>query len=180
MTRTSDHSKLSPQFLNRWSPRSYTSDDIPEQDLRTLFEAARWAPSCFNEQPWLFAYAKGSGPDNPFWNVLVEGNQKWAHPCPVIILAFAKKHFAMDGRINAWAPFDTGAAWMSLALQAHLMGFDAHGMGGFDQKLAYEKADVDPEKYEVMCAIVVGKRLPTEAESPNERKPLSNMIKKID
>ena len=161
MQRTSPYSKLDPQFLYRWSPRSFLSDPLDDEDIMTLFEAARWAPSCYNGQPWLFVFGRGERlPD--FQSVLVDANRKWAQRAPLLIIVFARRKFEERDKPNHWAEFDSGAAWFSLCLQAQKMGLACHAMGGFKSDKAYEVANVDPERFNAMCVIAVGKQGPAD------------------
>ncbi len=179
--REPEFEKVDTQFPERWSPRAFLPDQLSEEEIGILFEAARWAPSCFNEQPWLFAYTDSSSDRyTDFTDALNDKNREWAGKAPLLILVFSKKIFARNVKPNRWAQFDTGAAWMSLALQARKMGFYAHGMAGFSRDKAFEAAGVDPGEYDSIAAIAVGK-LDEEHESgePNSRKSLSDMIKKM-
>ena len=123
-------------FTDRWSPRAFRSDPLPEHQIKSLFEAARWAPSCFNEQPWLFVYATGAEERRKFVSVLVEKNQRWASKCPLLMFVLTRRKFQEGGRENRHAPFDAGAAWVSLALQARRLGLYAHAMAGFNLEKA--------------------------------------------
>ena len=177
---------VNPMFLDRWSPRAFDPTPLPEEDVATLFEAARWAPSCFNEQPWLFVYGTSEKEREIFLEILVEKNRLWAHNAPVLAVLFARRTFARKGRPNRWAQQDCGAAWVSLAFQARMLGLYAHGMGGFSQEKAYELLNVPEEEYEAMCAIAMGAygdrdSLPAEVkemEQPNGRKALSEVAVK--
>ena len=155
--RKTDHPKLDSQFIERWSPRAFSSEPIAEEDLQTLFEAARWSPSCFNEQPWRFVYAQNHDDLGRFRSVLAEANQTWANSAPLLVLIFSKKRFTQNGKPNRWADFDTGAAWMALALQAHQLGLITHAMGGFDVDKAFEVTTMDADEYDAVCAVAVGK-----------------------
>ena len=178
---------VNPMFLDRWSPRAFDPTPLPEEDIASLFEAARWAPSCFNEQPWMFLYGTSEEEKDTFLEILVEKNRIWAHSAPVLAVLFAKRTFAHGDRPNRWAELDCGAAWVSLALQARMMGLYAHGMAGFSQKKAYELLNVPEEEYEAMCAIAIGAygdrdSLPAEMlemEQPNGRKALSEVARKL-
>ncbi|MGA7613881.1 MAG: nitroreductase family protein, partial [Thermoanaerobaculia bacterium] len=110
-----------PMFVDRWSRRAFSPEPIDRATLSTLFEAARWSPSSMNEQPWFFLFATAEEDLERFRSVLVPGNRTWADHAPVLVIAYARKNFSND-RPNRWAGFDTGAAWMSLALQAHHSG----------------------------------------------------------
>jgi len=171
------------EFIERWSPRAFSPEHIPDTTLAALFEAARWAPSCFNEQPWLFLYAVSEEDRALFLSCLVEFNQKWAGKAPVLAFVLARKRFAKNDKPNRWAPFDAGAAWMSLALQARKLGLYTHGMAGFDEDRAFEVLKVPRDQYDIMAAVAIGKygdpdALPPEirkSEAPNDRKPLSEV-----
>jgi nitroreductase len=177
---------VNPMFLDRWSPRAFDPTPLPEEDVASVFEAARWAPSCNNEQPWLFVYGTSKEERNSFLEILNERNRLWAVNAPVLAVLFAKRTFARGGKPNRWAGLDCGAAWVSLAFQARMMGLYAHGMAGFSQTKAYELLNVPEEMYEAMCAIAIGAygdrdNLPDEIrerEWPNTRKPLAQVAVK--
>ena len=172
---------VDPRFVERWSPRAFAPDPIDDTTLATLFEAARWAPSCSNEQPWLFLY--GSTPEElEYYRPILEpGNRVWADRAPVLAVIFTRRAFSRTGKPNRWAQFDAGAAWLSLALQARALGLYAHAMAGFDEALAYETLHVPREEYEAMAVIAIGRHgdpalLPEKhrvREHPNDRKPAS-------
>ena len=171
---------VDPIFLDIWSPRALSSQPIPDEQLKTLFEAARWAPSCYNEQPLLFLYADSGEDLELFRSLLVEGNRRWADNAPVLAYLLAKKNFTRNDAPNDWARFDAGAAWMSLALQARRLGLYAHAMAGFLRDNIYEALAIPRDSYEAICAIAVGRygdprSLPDDLqkiEKPNTRKPL--------
>lgn len=173
------------EFVERWSPRAFSPEPLPNATLAALFEAARWAPSCFNEQPWLFLYATTEEDRALFLSCLVESNRRWASNAPVVGFVLAKRWFARTGGPNRWAPFDAGAAWMSLALQAHKLGLYTHAMGGFDVDRTHEALEIPQDDYEVMAALVIGKygdpdALPPDirkSEAPNDRKPLGEVAR---
>jgi len=182
--RKTDHKKLDNQFIQRWSPRAFSSESIDEEDVLTIFEAARWSPSCFNEQPWRFAYAHHQDDLESFRDVLAEGNQAWANTAPLMVFIFSKKNFSHNSNPNRWADFDTGAAWMALALQAQKLDLHCHAMGGFDAEKAFAVTGINPDDYNAICAVAIGKlgdadNLPEalkERELLSERKPLSEML----
>ena len=175
--------EVDSMFTDRWSPRAFLSDPLPEHQIKTLFEAARWAPSCFNEQPWLFVYATEAEQRRKLASVLVAKNQRWAAECPLLMFVLARRQFKEGGRENRHAPFDAGSAWMSLALQARRLGLYAHAMAGFSLKKAYEVLGVSEDDYLIMAAIAVGRKGDTDQlpedlramESPNVRKPLADV-----
>lgn len=161
MSRSADH-PVDPLFLERWSPRAFDGSQIPEEDLLTLFEAARWAPSAFNSQPWRFLYALRGGPDwERFLDLLVPFNRSWAQSASVLIyilsdsLPFTDKSSGEPTGSHTHS-YDAGAAWACLALQASLMGYQAHGMSGVD----FERARIElsvPERYRIEASAVVGR-----------------------
>ena len=139
-SRVADY-PVDPQFLARWSPRAFTGEKIPESELRSLFEAARWAPSSFNLQPWRFFYALRGTPEfDTFLGLLIEANQSWAKNAGALIILASKTTALYPGSdkpvTTRTHSFDTGAAWAYLALAAHQRGWAAHAMGGFDVERA--------------------------------------------
>ena len=171
-------------ILNRWSPRSFSGEDLSDQDLFALFEAARWAPSSFNNQPWRFIYAKrGSKHWNTILDLLVDFNKQWCANASVLVVIVSKKTFDYNGKPSVTHQFDSGAAWENLALQATSQGLVTHAMQGFD----YERARKDlaiPDEYDVMAMVAIGKKGPKEKllpelqqrEVPSDRKPLSEIV----
>jgi len=170
---------IDSMFTDRWSPRAFASDLLSEREIQTLFEAARWAPSCFNEQPWRFVYATEPEERAKLVSCLVAKNQLWAGRAPLLMFILARRNFQKTGKENRHAPYDAGAAWMALALQARKLGLYAHAMAGFNQEKAYEVLGASREEYLVMAAIAVGRKtedsgLPDDLramENPNSRKP---------
>lgn len=149
-------------FVNRWSPRSMTGESITDEELMTLFEASRWAPSSYNEQPWRIIYAKR---DTEHWdtlyNLMVEQNQVWAKNAAVLCLIASKENFTYNDKPNKVHSFDAGSAWENLALQATISGLAVHGMAGFD----YDKAKTDlniPDGFKVEAMFAIGKQAPKE------------------
>jgi nitroreductase len=158
--RTPGH-PIDPLFLERWSPRAFDGSEMPDSDLMTIFEAARWAPSAFNSQPWRFLYAKrGDGDWARFLSLLIPWNQGWAHSASVLIyiLSDSTPMTGKDGtpQTSHSHSFDAGAAWACLALQATKMGYHAHGMSGIQQELARTELGV-PERWRIEAAAVVGR-----------------------
>lgn len=158
--REAEH-PIDPLFLERWSPRAFDGSELPDADLLTIFEAARWAPSAFNSQPWRFLYAKRGGPDwERFLGLLIPFNQGWAHSASVLVYILSDSLPMTD---KAGAPqesrthsFDAGAAWVSLALQATRMGYHAHGMSGIQYDLARAELAI-PDRYRLEAACVIGR-----------------------
>lgn len=172
-------------FYKRWSPRSFRKEQIDKDILASIFDAARWSPSCYNEQPWLFMTSSGEEDFNLYLDLLVEGNQKWAKNASLIGFILAKKNFTHNDKPNRWSSFDAGAAWMALSLQASLHGLYTHGIGGIKNDEIYDKLNIPKEKYEVLTGFVIGvidkpENLSTELserEIPSARKPLSEIWK---
>jgi nitroreductase len=172
-----------PLILNRWSPRAMTGDEMTEKELMALFDAARWAPSSYNNQPWRFLYARKNTPSWPqFFNLMVEGNQLWTKNAAVLIVAISAKNFEHNNKPTRTHSFDAGAAWMALALEGAWRGYVVHGMEGFD----FDKAKTDlniPEDYQVEAMIAIGKRAPMsqlppelqKREAPSTRRPLKEI-----
>lgn len=171
-------------ILNRWSPRSFSGEDISDQDLFALFEAARWAPSSYNNQPWRFIYAKRNSKHwDTILNLLVDFNKQWCANASALVVIISKKTFDYNGKPSVTHQFDSGAAWENLALQATSQGLITHAMQGFD----YERARKDlaiPDEYDVMAMVAIGKKGTTEKllpelqqrEAPSDRKPLSEIV----
>ncbi|WP_027150099.1 nitroreductase family protein [Methylobacter tundripaludum] len=143
----------------RWSPRAFDPDKpVSHDDLLALLEAAHWAPSCFNDQPWRFVVCDKAA-DETGWqhafSVLAEKNRRWAKNAPVLILSVAMENFNHNGQANRWAMYDTGAASVSLCLQATAMGMCVHQMGGFDAEKAREVFNL-PGDCKPMAMMAVG------------------------
>ncbi len=146
---------VDPQFPERWSPRAFSSRPVDEADLLSLFEAARWAPSAANSQPWFFLAAVTPEEHVRFLSLLHPGNQIWAARAPVLLFLLARRT-SPSGRTLEWSAFDAGAAWMALALQARKLGLFAHAMGGFDREGIYTALHIPPAEYIALAAIAVG------------------------
>jgi nitroreductase len=150
-------SSVEPMFTERWSSKAFSDKALSDDQIASLFEAAHWAPSASNRQPWLFAYAT-DGPDREKFNTLLnEGNARYAPSAGMMVLVFARIVDDEGNKIRT-AQFDTGAAWMSLALQANRMGLNTRAMGGINLDGAYEVAGISSDKFETICAISVGYR----------------------
>lgn len=156
-SRTSDH-PIDAMFLDRHSPRAFTDATMTEAEVLTLLEAARWAPSGSNLQPWRFAY--GLRGDEGFAKIaeaLVPFNRAWADKAAALVVVGSKSTLERDGAVHPHPShaFDAGAAWMSLALQAHLKGLISHAMGGFDKTKAAELLGL-PEGHELHAVVAIG------------------------
>lgn len=161
-----------------------SGEAVSEKELMTLFEAARWAPSSYNDQPWKFIYAARDTKEfENLFSFLGDFNKSWCVRAGALIVTISKKTFEHNGKPSITHSFDSGAAWENFALQAQASGLVAHGMEGFDYTAAKEKLGI-PDDYNVEMMIAVGKPgkiedLPEalrEDEKPNERKPLEGMV----
>lgn len=154
-------------LVGRWSPRAMSGEPIEQSDLLRLLEAARWAPSASNMQPWRFVYAHRETPAwQPLFDLLNQGNQEWAHRAAVLVLVLSKTTSDRDGTPWVTHAFDAGAAWENLALQGTAQGLVVHGMGGFDRERARTAARV-PDEYAVLAMIAVGR--PGDPDDLSER-----------
>ena len=175
---------INPLFVNRWSPRAMSGEEISHDDLMGLFEAARWAPSSYNNQPWRFIYAKRNTDHwQRLFSLLVEGNKTWAKNAAVIVVVISRKNFEFNEKPAITHQFDAGAAWENLALEATLRELVTHGMQGFDFNEARKVLGI-PDSFDVMAMIAIGKlgqkeNLPRdlqEREYPSNRKPLEEIV----
>ena len=152
----------------RWSPRVFGDQPVSESDLASLLEAARWAPSSMNEQPWRFVVATRAEPEahQAIFDTLTEGTRKWAGAAPVLMIATAHKTFARNGEPNRHARYDTGAAMAYLTLEATSRGLVVHQMGGFSAERARAHLGI-PEDFEPMAVVAVGHPTRVEALPPD-------------
>lgn len=157
---------------------------IAKDELMSLFEAARWAPSSYNAQPWRFIFARRNTPAwKTFFDLLVEFNQSWAKDAAALIVIAARRRFEHNDEPSVTHAFDAGAAWENLALEASARNLVAHGMEGFDYAAAAAKLNV-PDDYEVLAMVAIGKpgakeNLPADLqarEEPSDRKSLSEIV----
>ncbi|GGL70772.1 nitroreductase family protein [Halocalculus aciditolerans] len=174
---------VDPIFVNRWSARAMTGEPLDEADYRPLFEAARWAPSSRNTQPWRFAYAaRGDDEWETFRGFVNEFNRSWADDAAVLAVLFSETTDD-EGRSLASNSFDAGAAWENLALEGTRRGLVVHPMGGFDHEAAAAELNA-PDDYDVEVMVAIGERAPPETlpddlsdrERPNGRKPLDEIV----
>jgi nitroreductase len=179
-------SPIDDLIASRWSPRAFNPNFFMNKKIiNSLFEAARWAPSCYGDQPWKFiAFDKS---DATAWsralNCLSIGNQNWAMDASLLVVACANKNFNHNGSPNRFWQYDTGAAAENLCLQATSMGLSAHQMGGFDSEKIRNLAKV-PADFDIMACIAVGEALQqTELSdeqkekelAPRKRRPLNEI-----
>lgn len=178
---------VDPLFLGRWSPRAFAETPVSEAELLTVLEAAHWAPSAFNAQPWRFIYARrGDAHWDKLLEVLVDFNRGWAQHAGALVVIVSKTHNSPEDG-SAPAPiyshsFDAGAAWGQLSLQARLLGLYAHGMTGLNFDKAPELLGI-PEGYRIEAAVALGHigdkaSLPDflrDREVPSPRRPLAEV-----
>lgn len=180
--RTADH-PIELIFVKRWSPRAMTGEAVADAELNTLLEAARWAPSTYNEQEWRFLYAKRDTEHwRTFFDLLVDDNQAWCDTAGALFVIASHKVFERNGKPNPVHTFDSGAAFENFALQGAAMGLVVHGMAGFNRSKAQSDLNI-PDDYEVEAMIAVGRPGDVndlseelkERESPSGRKPVAEI-----
>jgi nitroreductase len=173
-------------FVNRWSPYAFSDRPVPEEDLRSLFEAARWSASSYNEQPWRYIVATRSNPEEfgRLLSCLVEGNQPWAKAAPVLALGCTSQNFALNGRPNAAAEHDLGLASACLSLEATSRGLFVHQMIGILPDRARELYSI-PDGFRPLTGLAIGHlgdpntlmEMYRERDlSPRRRKPLAEFV----
>ncbi|SET53218.1 Nitroreductase [Salinibacillus kushneri] len=163
-------------YLDRWSPRSFSEKEVPEEILMSVFEAARWAPSAMNMQPWRFIIARNQEDREKFHSFIMEGNLKWCKKAPVLAVIISNKE---DGS----HAFDTGTAWGYMSLEAWKKGLITHPMGGFHKDKAREVLNI-PEEYDIQALIAIGYQgekedLPEDLqkrEQRSERRPVKESV----
>ncbi len=172
-----------PLLVERWSPRAMSGEALSGSELARLFEAARWAPSSYNDQPWRFLYAhRDSRHWDVFFDLLVDFNRQWADKAAVLIVVLSRRTREKTGGPAPTHSFDTGASWQNLALQGSAMGLVVHGMGGFDYERARRDLQV-PAEYAVEAMVAVGHPAVVEAlpeglrklEMPSGRKEIEEI-----
>ncbi|MBL9048619.1 MAG: nitroreductase family protein [Tabrizicola sp.] len=185
--RQPDH-PVASQFPARWSPRAFTDRSLAESEVMSLLEAARWAPSASNHQPWRLVWARrGEAAFDAIHSSLTGNNLIWAGKAAVLMVVASQDSVtnrAGEEVANRTAAFDTGAAWMSLALQARTMGLAAHAMGGFDNARLASEVGL-PAGHTLHCVVAVGEQGSAEAlpddlrarEKPSGRKPLDEIAR---
>jgi nitroreductase len=171
-------------FLDRWSPRAMSGEEIPPEELLVLFEAARWAPSSYNNQPWRILYARRGSEQWPlFFDLLADTNKVWCANAAALLVFISKTTFDHNDKPSRTHTYDCGAAWENLALQGYLKGYVVHGMQGFDYEAARTVLNI-PDGFQVETMAAVGRpgmaeNLPEELqkrESPNDRRKLEQTV----
>ncbi|HSU86695.1 MAG TPA: nitroreductase family protein [Chthoniobacterales bacterium] len=175
---------IEPLILKRWSPRAMSGEEVSEQELMTMFEAARWAPSSFNSQQWRALFGRrGTEQWDSFFELLGEGNKAWAKNAAVLVVFISRKNFEYKNKPSITHSYDAGAAWENFALQGCQLGLVVHGMQGFD----YERARRDlgiPDEFQVEAMAAVGRPgrkedLPDDLqqrETPTDRRKVSASV----
>lgn len=174
---------IMPEIMRRWSTRAFSPSPVDEGEVLALLEAARFAPSCYNEQPWRFIVARSPEELATMQSLLAEQNLLWAKHAPVLMLLLAKRSFTATDRDNYWHMFDSGTAWGYLSLEAERRGFITHAMGGFDRKRAFSLYNL-PSDIVPVTVIAIGRPgdkallppLLREKEMPGLRKPLEALL----
>lgn len=180
----SPSTEIAPLILNRWSARAMSGESIPKDEFMPLFEAARWAASSRNNQPWRFRYAaRDSDNWESFFGLLSDGNQRWADQAALLVVSLSHTTYEESGEPNRNHSFETGGAWTNLALEGIRRGFVVHPMQGFDETATREVLNIPPNvRVEIMTAI--GKRGDSSTlaerdrtrEFPSNRKPLTEIV----
>jgi len=170
-------------FRSRWSPRAMTGEMIPENDLLAMLEAAHWAPSASNTQPWRFLYARRDSEEwQTFFELLVDGNKAWCQNAAVLVVIVSRAISEKTGKPMPTHAFDTGSAWVSFALEGARRGLVVHGMAGFDYDRAKTELNI-PEGFTVQAMAAVGVLAAPETldeplrsrEKPSGRKSISEI-----
>ncbi|ENH98093.1 nitroreductase [Gracilibacillus halophilus YIM-C55.5] len=168
---------IDDMFLQRWSPRAFSDEEIDEETLMSVLEAARWAPSGSNKQPWHFVIARNQEDRERFQSFIMDGNRVWCDKAPAYVLILS------DREAGGSHAFDAGTAWGFLSLQAMKKGLITHAMGGFHKDQAREELGI-PEKYDVHAVIAIGyqdemEKLDEqlqEREKPSDRRKLADSL----
>jgi nitroreductase len=183
-TNRQTETALAPMFLQRWSPRAFDGSTMPMDDLHTILDAGRWAPSSFNYQPWrfLFATRDDTGNWSRFVELLMPFNATWAANASVLVVLVSETTMGAPDKLSHSHSFDTGAAWAGIALQAHLLGYHAHAMTGIDMDRTRAVLAI-PDAFRIEAAVAIGRHgdpaaLPDklrDREVPSNRKPLEEI-----
>ena len=181
--RTPDR-PIDPLFVDRWSPRAMSGEPVSREELLRLFEAARWAPSSGNSQPWRMLYAHRDSEHWPrFFGLLAEGNKTWCVHAAVLVVFVSQTRREGSDRVLPTHSYDTGSAWMSLAYQGWISGYVVHGMAGFDYDRARKELGV-PDDFHVNAMCAIGRPGPIEnlpeplrlRETPSPRKQVDEFV----
>lgn len=153
--RTFDYAVMD-EIQEHWSPRAFDRNHpVPNEELMAILEAASYAPSCFNEQPWRYIIARTPQQLEKLTSVLNPSNKLWASNAPVLLLILSKQLFAKNGKPNKWHQFDAGTSWAFLLLEAQRRGIITHAMSGFNADMAREIYAI-PDDMTIIAAVAVG------------------------
>jgi nitroreductase len=174
--------EIHPQFLTRWSPRAFSEQEVTDEVLLSLFEAARWSPSSSNLQPWRYIIARTPEDRVKFQSFLIPFNAEWASKAPVLAVLISHKK-TPNGNLNTTHAFDAGTSWGYLALEAANQGLITHAMAGFDADKARSVLEI-PEDYDLQTVIAIGYRgakeslseVLQEREIPSTRRPVKESL----
>lgn len=179
------HHSLKELMTKRWSPRGFSEKEVKDEQVNELLEAARWAPSAYNEQPWRFVVGKkGTEKYNKILESLNEWNQIWAKHAPLLILNVAKKEFSHNNTPNRTAEYDLGQAVFAMVLRAVDLGLAAHQMSGFDHDKMMTNLNI-PNGFEAVSVIAIGylgddSQLPEDMKKMEKRerirKPINDLL----
>lgn len=184
-TARTAHPKVLPLIVERWSPRSFDGSPIDAGDFEVILEAAGWAPSAFNYQPWTFLYALRDDANwQRFLDLLIPFNASWARDAGALLFIVTEKTMGAPDRANHSHSFDAGAAWAQLALQATALGYHAHGMTGVQFEEAIRDLGI-PDTHRLEAAVAIGRKAPAdrlpeglrEKEVPSGRKAVSEIAR---
>lgn len=177
------HPNTDSLFIERWSPRSFKKTEIPQEIRDTLFDAARWSPSAFNEQPWRIFVSNSDDDFERFLSLVAEQNQVWVKDASILGFMIAKNHSSHNNELNPWAIYDCGFFWASFTFQARKLGLFTHALAGIKHEEVYKEFDIPKDKYTVIAGFAIGEidtpdKVPEDIqkrEAPTPRKDLSEI-----
>lgn len=183
MEKRTFHHDIMQEIKDRWSPRAFADSPVSKEEIEALLEAASYAPSCFNEQPWRFIVADGEPAISKMRGILSDSNRIWAGGAPVLILIVSMNTFSHNGKPNAWHTFDAGTAWGYLSLEAQRRGLITHAMAGFSKDGARKEFSI-AEDIDIIALVAVGRygdksSLPQdlqEREYPQTREEIRDLL----
>lgn len=175
------HPQTDSMFVHRWSPRSFKKVEISENIRNAIFDAARWAPSSFGEQPWRIFTSSNNDEFDIFLDILVEENQTWAKNASLLGFMIAKNHFTQNKKENPWKLYDCGFAWASMVFQAQKFGLYSHGIAKYNTKKAYEILKVPKDTYTIVAGFAIGAiDIPENAPEEYKNREIPNSRKKLE
>lgn len=175
-----------PAITARWSPRSFSERMLTEDEIATLVEAASWAPSSTNDQPWIYLYVQRGTPEfDALFDCILPGNQQWAHKASTLMVSLVRTTFSNSGRPNRHAMFDVGASNALLLLQGASMGIYGHQLGGYHHERTTQLLNL-PDDIDIACILALGYRddadkleepFRTRELSPRSRRSVEEILK---